>query len=734
VKVNTVLNGALRPGVRALALLSYPRKLAVLAVLLAAPALFAAWAYTGTQDEQIDFSLQERVGVRYVQPVTELLGSLVVARHEAVSAAAAGRPVPALAVDDEVGAVAAVDRELGSELRTTELWNDLRAKIDALKSPPEDGRAVFEAYNEATAAAQALIVAAGDKSNLILDPDLDSFYVMDAIVTKYPAISDTLGKAGDLLTLHRGRAGVEERIELAVDNGIVRSAGTAVTGGFQTSFKNTEDVDLKQLRGALEQLDAQVQGATGVVEQAVKGNAADSQAMAAAAASAAAMNVKLSPHLDRLLETRLDGIRRSKHRVQLVLALGLLLALYAFGALYLLVTRSLRQIAAAAEGLAEGDVDQQLDVDSRDEVGQVATAFRSTISYLKDAAGAAERIADGDLTVDVQPRSERDALGTSFAVMTTKLRTLLGEVSNSASIVSSASLEMATTSEEAGRAVGEIAGAVGEVAVGAERQVRRVESAKQLTEDVTAAAGQSSRNARETTDAAGRARQVAEEGAHTVDRASEAMEAVRAASLGATEAIRGLGEKSEQITGIVDTITGIAEQTNLLALNAAIEAARAGEQGRGFAVVAEEVRKLAEESQQAAGSISALIREIQGETAKVVGVVEQGAEETSAGVETVERAREAFVRISESVDDVNDRVEHITTAIDQIASSSERMQEDMSEVAAVAEQSSASAQQVSASTQETSASTQQIAASAQQLARSAEELENLVGQFRLTAK
>ena len=117
------------------------------------------------------------------------------------------------------------------------------------------------------------------------------------------------------------------------------------------------------------------------------------------------------------------------------------------------------------------------------------------------------------------------------------------------------------------------------------------------------------------------------------------MSAVRDSSLHATEAIRELGAKSEQIEGIVATITGIAEQTNLLALNAAIEAARAGEQGRGFAVVAEEVRKLAEESQSAAASIATLVGEIQNETAKAVEVVEDGARRTEDGVATVEQAR-----------------------------------------------------------------------------------------------
>jgi methyl-accepting chemotaxis protein len=312
-----------------------------------------------------------------------------------------------------------------------------------------------------------------------------------------------------------------------------------------------------------------------------------------------------------------------------------------------------------------------------------------------------------------------------------QLGALVGKVSSSAQSLSAASQQMATTSEEAGRAVGEIASAVGEVAQGAERQVRAVEQAKLATEEVAAASSAGAENAQVTAAAAVTARQVAEQGTGAVSQASAAMSAVRDSSLHATGAIRELGAKSAQIEGIVATITSIAEQTNLLALNAAIEAARAGEQGRGFAVVAEEVRKLAEESRSAAASIATLVGEIQGETAKAVEVVEDGARRTEEGVATVEQARASFLELGDSVQEMNGRVEQIAAAIEQIASSSQQVHADMTEVAAVAEQSSASSEQVSASTQQTSASTQQIAASAQELARTAEELEGLVGTFTL---
>jgi methyl-accepting chemotaxis protein len=320
----------------------------------------------------------------------------------------------------------------------------------------------------------------------------------------------------------------------------------------------------------------------------------------------------------------------------------------------------------------------------------------------------------------------------AYGAMRAKVATMLREIAVSSASVSAASQQMASTSEETDRAIGEIATTFGEVAQGAERQVRSVAQARQLTEEVATASRVGAENAQGTEAAAQQARAVAEEGAEAVARATEAIRAAHATTTDATTAIRELGAKSQRIGGIVGTITGIAEQTNLLALNAAIEAARAGEQGRGFAVVAEEVRKLAEESQRAAGSIAGLVEEIQHETGHVVDVVETGAEQTEAGAATVEQARASFERIGASVDDMSGRVERIAAAVQQIAASAGQMQSSIAQVAAVAEQSSASSEEVSASTQQTSASTQQIAVSAQELAKTAEELDALVGQFTLS--
>src|SRR4051794_336466 len=459
----------------------------------------------------------------------------------------------------------------------------------------------------------------------------------------------------------------------------------------------------------------------------------------------------------------------AKRDTLIIGALALLVALALAFVLARHLTRRLAALSRAAEALAEGDVDHELAVKGGDEVGRTAAALASMVDHLRDLAGAADRVATGDLTVDVTPRSERDRLGAAFGGLVAELRAAVSQMSRSATSVAGASELVAASSADAGRAVDEIARALGDVAAGTERQVRSVTSARARTEQVAGAPPASAHDAQETSRAADEARATAGVGTETVARATEAMAAVRQASAEASQAIRELGSKSQRIGGVLGTITplraethppslrtalersrprheasqaqgigglvaptpAIAEQTNLLALTAAIEAARAGEQGRGFAVVAEEVRKLAEESQAAAKSIAKLVNEIRSETERTVTIVETGAERGELGANTVAEARDAFTRIAASIEVVSERVSEVSVAVEQIADGAAHVTNDIVEVASVAEQSSATVQQVSASAQETSASTQQIAASAQELSRTARELDELVGRFTL---
>jgi methyl-accepting chemotaxis protein len=419
-------------------------------------------------------------------------------------------------------------------------------------------------------------------------------------------------------------------------------------------------------------------------------------------------------------------------RDMLALAVGALLLLA--GLVIVLagrIARPLVEVAGAAERMSEGDLDVTVQARGRDETARMALAFGRMVEGMREQAAVAERIAAGDLTAEVVPRSERDALGIAVARMAAELRALVEKLRSAAGELAGSSREMASTTDEASRAMEEIAASIGEIAAGADRQAGAVTEVRSLAGEMVEVARSGAEGAVDTCTSAASASAAAAEGSAAIGAASDAMDAVRASSEEAADAIRALGTKSQQIGGIVETITAIAEQTNLLALNAAIEAARAGEQGRGFAVVAEEVRKLAEESREAAISIGGLIATIRDETDHAVVVVERGAERTAGGADTVGRARDAFQRVGASVDDVTARAEAIAASVESVSRLAARMREEIDGVAHVAEDATANTEEAAATAQESTASTQQLAATAVELATSASELDRLVGHFRL---
>jgi methyl-accepting chemotaxis protein len=622
---------------------------------------------------------------------------------------------------------------VGAQLKVAGEWRAVRQQIEGLTSGSP--ATTLTRYNAATAAVLKLIVDAGNYSNLILDPDLDSYYVMDSVINRVPLLLDSAGQAGDMQTAiaAAGAATLVKRIDLAVLKGNVQTTLANNDANYATALGNTKDTALKpQLSSPLAAVDAALKAVTSNLTSAVTTGKLDSagatRLAAGAAVSLMALDRRSLPALDHLLAVRISGFETTATEVKVIALLGVLLAIYLFVCFYVSVRRAqsgiLKGVTALQEGcmeplaegldaMAAGDLTRRVHADApeiaqttRDELGRVSAAVNRIRARILSSVE-------------------------SYNAMSEQLQAMIAEVSGSAGAVSAASRQMSATAEEAGNATGEIARAVGEVAHGAERQVTMLDQARVAAEEAGEVVSASAHSAQETVVVAEQARQAAAAGVAAAVQATEAMGSVRDSSMAVTSAIGELAAKSDQIGAIVQTITAIAEQTNLLALNAAIEAARAGEQGRGFAVVAEEVRKLAEQSQNAAQEIASLIGAIQVETTNTVQVVHDGRLRTEQGAGVVEQTREAFERIGATVAEVTTKIEQIARFAEQIDAAVAKTRMSVDEVAAVAEQSSASAEQVSATTQETSASTQQIAASAQDLARTATSLEELVGRFRL---
>jgi len=357
---------------------------------------------------------------------------------------------------------------------------------------------------------------------------------------------------------------------------------------------------------------------------------------------------------------------------------------------------------------------------------QLARETRETgkLLVLADALGR------GDLNVRVEPGG--GVVGAAVRALgdgTERIAEVVRQIKQTSESVSRSTVDIARGSSETGEAVGELAQAIGSVAEGSERQSQMLDDATRSTEDMASAIAGAAEDASEAAQKADDARTATAAGLTAAEQASEAMAGLRAAATEVSEVMHELGQVSVQIGGIVETITGIAGQTNLLALNAAIEAARAGEQGRGFAVVAEEVRKLAEESQQAAGTISSLIDRIQATAERTIERAEESARRTASGVEIVGQVREAFDAIAGNVEEVSGRIGRIASVAAQMAAGAGQIRESVGEVSGVSQGLSAVSQQASSSTQQTSAVAARTASAARELAGDADDLRALVDRF-----
>ncbi|WP_144352686.1 methyl-accepting chemotaxis protein [Sporomusa termitida] len=360
-------------------------------------------------------------------------------------------------------------------------------------------------------------------------------------------------------------------------------------------------------------------------------------------------------------------------------------------------------------------------------------AARSISRPVNALAVAARKVAAGDLTenVKIERQDEIGQLASAFNTMVLQLKDLIRQVTINAEQVAAASEELTANAEQSAQASNQIATAITDVAAGATAQMEAANETSAVVEQMAAGIQQIAANANQVSDQSAQAADKAKNGDQEVGKAVSQMKQIEDTVNTSARVVVKLGERSREIGQIVDTISGIAGQTNLLALNAAIEAARAGEQGRGFAVVAEEVRKLAEQSQEAAKKIAELIGEIQGDTEKAVVAMNEGTQEVRQGTEVVNAAGSAFKDIMAVVDQVSDQVKEISAAIQQMATGSQQIVASVKKIDDLSKKSAGESQGVSAATEEQLASMEEIATSSQALASLAQDLQTAVTKFRV---
>ncbi len=408
---------------------------------------------------------------------------------------------------------------------------------------------------------------------------------------------------------------------------------------------------------------------------------------------------------------------------------------YYFGRI---IIKPVTSIAAVLNKLAKGDFSAKTDLRrTNDEIGDLVASYQAmmanTAGPLRRLGEVTRAIANGDLTqdIDVEAKGDIDALVRSFAKMQSNLKRLVGEIKRIALGVASTAQELASASEQMNASTQQVSSSIQQISEGARSQTTQIEKSVDFFEELSGTVNDVDARTTATAEAAKQTDESAKGGRREVADATKRIEDTQQVVKDAAATIETLGRSSEKIGQIVDVITTITDQTNLLALNAAIEAARAGEHGRGFAVVAEEVKRLAEDSKDAAARIAAMIKEVQKDTEEAVTSMRRGTGEMEAGIHAVEHIGEVFDEIVElatvtsiGVDDIADALQRQFRTIEQVSDATD-------DVSSIATQTAAASEESASSTEELTTGMEEMTVRAQDLSEMASSLQKSVSEFKI---
>ncbi len=358
------------------------------------------------------------------------------------------------------------------------------------------------------------------------------------------------------------------------------------------------------------------------------------------------------------------------------------------------------------------------------------------VTKVRQLSRSALEISRGDLSKPVDTQSglapdELDELATAISHMQENLRELVGHIQRTASSVSDSASDLQQSAEGVNASTQDVGASMLKIAAGADSTSQLVAQASQVIGQMAASIKHTAASAEDAARVAGETRLAAEESSRAARLAGDKVNKVFTRVETASQHVFAFGEKTQEISKIVDAITQVAQQTNLLALNATIEAARAGEYGRGFAVVADEVRKLAESAGRSAEQISRLARDIAQQSTSVVHAMKEGIGELTEGREDLNTIVRSLGAITDTARKGADQVHLISASAREQLEGSEAMVEAIGQISSVAQQNANSSESVKQTIGEQEEAVSRMTSAAQELANLSVELHHVVSRFRL---
>lgn len=714
-------------------------KLSLITGLMCIPIVSLLYAFLSTRQETITLTRQELMGVAYLKPATQLLDRMIpyrdlLAVHLTVPLDQKDRLLLfnfQADINDALKTLGTTDQHLGSALSTTGLmsrftqrWQDVQQPRTAL-TPKES----LEQHAELIQILLGLMQQVGDRSGLILDPALDTYYLMDTALNKLPVIKQqlsTLRSVGGAIAARKQRTG-EEHTRLLLALGQLQSSLEALQRSLHVAMQ--EQSALAQplaplLTRATEKTEMLLKVAQQHLIQPDTLSTAPLDFFAVgteALTPLAQLHQETLIHLQTLLEQRLHRLTTSR-TIQLALALCLTaLAVLVVWSMHQMITQQLARIRTLFSHIEAGNYSARAEVLSRDDLGTMAASLNAMLaSSLSLIQSQEERdaiqmsimklldevsgVAEGNLAVEAEVTTDMTgAIADAFNYMIYQLRSLVAQVQEATLHVSTSAHAVQTTADH--------------LATGSTMQATQIVDSSAALNDIVRSIQGVSDNATLSATVAAQALTNAKQGTMAVQNTISGMQRIRTQVQETARRIKRLGERSQEISEIVQLIGDIADRTSIVAFNASIQAVRAGDSGRAFVVVAEEVERLAERAATATRQIADLVSTIQSETHEAVTAMEESTREVVQGSMLADQAGQAL----HEIETVSTRLAHlihsISLATQQQVRGSENLSKTMGDISAI--------------TQQTAAGVQQAAVSIDHLAMMAEALRGAVSAFRL---
>ncbi len=651
---------------------------------------------------QIEFNAKENLGVRYIRPLKLLLTDMQNSRYESFyfhqGDIEKRGMVTKIQQDskERLKKLNKIDFELNTKLKIDDRlekvsfqWNKI---IDEWNKYPSEQN--YKAHTDTINNTIALIAYVNDTSNLILDPDLDTFYLMDAFGLKVPDLMEKISLA-KIELMKSVKDGKDNKTELIKLSTLIEQINEQLKSGVGVIYDNNSSLKpiLNNKFNKMYEANTQL---INILNSVINDKKVSIDTVLNITENSYANTIELyeiyAENLYSLIEKR---VKKYSDQIPISISFTLLIFLligYIFIGFYFSVVDSISLLVKEAEKISNGDLTVNISLDTKDEIADLSDSLNKVVKNL------------GHLVNNVVKSVEK---------------------------ISTATDEMYASADQTSQGSQQTAMSTSQLAQGAQEISTNVDQGANTIDNMNKVIQEISRKAIDIAKLENETEINANEGSSYVQKAVGKINNIKAVAGDISTTVSRLGTLSSEIEIIVDLIKSIAGQTNLLALNAAIEAARAGEHGKGFAVVAEEVKKLATQSAEATDKITSMIKEVQSETGLAVNKMDKATNEVEEGVTVVNDVGTSLKNIIKQVTTANHEIQGITREIEGLAQNSESVVRMVENISAITEETAASAEEISSITEEQSANSQQISANSQILTKISEEVNKQLSLFKI---